>query len=213
MIRVLEFRRSSASFHRVAGWTGGHRGIGWPWHGRAFVAKAVLNLPTTEALIDRLEANQALQRICAFEGSPGRHRDRGPGEAHSQATATASNERTADGDIPVTAILTSASLRDSQAAIPLMRLTGERVTYLYELAETAYCSGVIREVSRQEGHAPLIDNNARWGGEDRLCATRSRARTSAQLGRAGQQSLEGIADRARGKKRPFLPLSSDRLHH
>ena len=34
----------------------------------------------------------------------------------------------ADGDIPVTAILTSVSLHDSQAAIPLMRLTGERVT-------------------------------------------------------------------------------------
>jgi len=31
---------------------------------------------------------------------------------------------TADGDIPVTAILTSASLHDSQAAIPLMHITG-----------------------------------------------------------------------------------------
>ena len=56
---------------------------------------------------------------------------------------------TADGDIPVTAILTSASMHDSQAAIPLMRLTGERVTYLYDLADSAYCSGVIRKVSRQ----------------------------------------------------------------
>ena len=37
---------------------------------------------------------------------------------------------TADGDIPVTAILTSASMHDSQAAIPLMRLTGSRVSYL-----------------------------------------------------------------------------------
>ena len=70
---------------------------------------------------------------------------------------------TADGDIPVTAILTSASLHDSQAAIPLMRVTGGRVTYLYDLADSAYCSGVIREVSRQEGHVPLIDHNARRG--------------------------------------------------
>ena len=70
---------------------------------------------------------------------------------------------TADGDIPVTAILTSASVHDSQAAIPLMRLTGERVTYLYDLADAAYCSGVIRAVSRQEGHVPLIDHNARRG--------------------------------------------------
>ncbi len=70
---------------------------------------------------------------------------------------------TADGDIPVTAILTSASLHDSQAAIPLMRLTGERVTYRYDLADAAYCSGVIRAVSRQEGHVPLIDHNPRRG--------------------------------------------------
>lgn len=34
---------------------------------RAFVAKAVLDLPTTEALIDRLQADQALRRICGFE--------------------------------------------------------------------------------------------------------------------------------------------------
>ena len=35
---------------------------------------------------------------------------------------------TADDDIPVTAILTSAAVHNSQASIPLMRLTGERVT-------------------------------------------------------------------------------------
>jgi hypothetical protein len=70
---------------------------------------------------------------------------------------------TADGDIPVTAILTSASVHDSQVAIPLIRMTGERVTYLYDLADAAYCSTIIREVSRQEGHVPLIDHNPRRG--------------------------------------------------
>jgi hypothetical protein len=34
---------------------------------RAFVAKAVLDLPTTEALIDRLKVDHALRRICGFE--------------------------------------------------------------------------------------------------------------------------------------------------
>jgi hypothetical protein len=34
---------------------------------RAFVAQAVLDLPTTEALIDRLKADRALRRICGFE--------------------------------------------------------------------------------------------------------------------------------------------------
>ena len=254
---------------------------------RAFVAKAVLDLPTTEALIDRLQADQALRRICGFERChaipdasrfsrvfaeftalelPARvhealiraqlgdqlighiARDSTAIEAREkpapQAAAAAApaglfaaatveaaaaaapvpappkkrgrprkgEERpkeltiierqvdqsaaaslaqlptacdvgskknskgfketwtgyklhidTADGDIPVTAILTSASVHDSQAAIPLMRLTDERVTYLYDLADAAYCSGVIRAVSRQEGHVPLIDHNARRG--------------------------------------------------
>jgi hypothetical protein len=90
---------------------------------------------------------------------------------------------TADGDIPVTAILTSASMHDSQAAIPLMRVTGERVTYLYDLADAAYCSGVIREVSRQEGHVPLIDHNARRGEKIEFApheAERYKARSQAE---------------------------------
>jgi len=258
---------------------------------RAFVAKAVLDLPTTEALIDRLQVDQALRRICGFErchavpdasrfsrvfaeftalALPARvhealiraqlgdqlighiardateieAREKPAAKAAAVATAPAGlfaeatvvdaasaaaaepvpapakqrgrprkgEERpkaltvierqvdqsaaaslaqlptacdvgskknskgfketwtgyklhidTADGDIPVTAILTSASVHDSQAAIPLMRLTGERVTYRYDLADAAYCSGVIRAVSRQEGHVPLIDHNARRG--------------------------------------------------
>ncbi len=90
---------------------------------------------------------------------------------------------TADGDIPVTAMLTSASMHDSQAAIPLMRLTGERVTYLYDLADAAYCSGVIRAVSRQEGHVPLIDHNARRGEKIEFApheAQRYKARSQAE---------------------------------
>ena len=34
---------------------------------RAFVAKAVLDLPTTEALIDRLQSDISLRRICGFQ--------------------------------------------------------------------------------------------------------------------------------------------------
>jgi Transposase domain (DUF772) len=34
---------------------------------RAFVAKAVLDLPTTEALIDRLQSDLSLRRICGLE--------------------------------------------------------------------------------------------------------------------------------------------------
>ena len=291
MIRVLEFTQVDRFIPSSRGF------VGRPPKdrvalARAFVAKAVLDLPTTEALIDRLKVDQALQRICGFErfhaipgasrfsrvsaeftalelparvhealiraqlgdqiighiardsteiearekpapkaaaGAPagpaglfdgvtvdgasavapaepipapakkrGRPRkgekrpkeptviERQVGQSAAESLAqlptacdvgSKKNSKgfketwtgyklhidTADGDIPVTAILTSASLHDSQAAIPLMRVTGGRVTYLYDLADSAYCRGVIREVSRQEGHVPLIDHNARRG--------------------------------------------------
>ncbi len=70
---------------------------------------------------------------------------------------------TVDGDIPIAAILTSASVHDSQVAIPLIRMASERVTYLYDLADAAYCSWVIREESRRQDHVPLIDHNPRRG--------------------------------------------------
>ena len=43
----------------------------------------------------------------------------------------------ADGDIPVSCVLTSASLHDSQAAIPLASMTAARLTNLYDLMDAA----------------------------------------------------------------------------
>lgn len=68
-----------------------------------------------------------------------------------------------DGDIPAAAILTSASLHDSQAAIPLMQMTRERVTHLYDLMDAAYDADAIHAFSRSQGHVPIIDANARRG--------------------------------------------------
>jgi hypothetical protein len=69
----------------------------------------------------------------------------------------------ADGMIPVAAILTSASLHDSQAAIPLATMSAQRVTSLYDLRDAAYCSPLIRAHSESLGHVPLIDHNPRRG--------------------------------------------------
>jgi len=67
----------------------------------------------------------------------------------------------ADGQIPITPLLTSASLHDSQAAILLAAMSSERVTYLYDLMDSAYdCEG-IKEHSRSLGHVPVIDPNRR----------------------------------------------------
>ena len=66
-----------------------------------------------------------------------------------------------DGDIPISAVLTSASTHDSQAAIPLAQMSAQRVTALYELMDSAYDAEPIRAVVRALGHVPLIDPKAR----------------------------------------------------
>jgi hypothetical protein len=67
-----------------------------------------------------------------------------------------------DGDIPVSAILTSASTHDSQVAIPLFQMTRERIPRcLYDLLDSAYDAPEIHQFSRNLGHVPLIDPNPR----------------------------------------------------
>jgi hypothetical protein len=66
-----------------------------------------------------------------------------------------------DFGCPLSAVLTSASVHDSQVAIPLMKLTGSKVTSCYDLMDAAYDAIQIREVSRELGHVPIIDRNPR----------------------------------------------------
>ncbi len=63
-----------------------------------------------------------------------------------------------DGDIPVSGILTSASLHDSQVAIPLAQMTSMRITNLYDLMDAAYDAKEIHAFSRRLGHVPIIDH-------------------------------------------------------
>lgn len=67
----------------------------------------------------------------------------------------------ADGQIPISCVLTSASLHDSQAAVPLALMTAERVTNCYDLMDSAYDSFNIREHSRSLGHVPIIEPQKR----------------------------------------------------
>ena len=269
-VRIEEFVRST--------W----RGCGRPEHDRgmlanAFVAKAVLGLPTTAGLIERLAVDRALRRICGFsmwkklpgestfsrafaefaadglaerthaalvretlgdrlvghisrdgtaiearekpakkidapleapmnapETAPAVAKKRGrprknevrevkPGKLEQQQgrslaqllkelprdcdRGSKSNAQgyknswngyklhldTADCGIPVSALLSSASMHDSLAAIPLTLMTAGRVTNCYDLMDAAYCSSVLREHSRSLGHVPLIDHNPRRG--------------------------------------------------
>jgi hypothetical protein len=68
---------------------------------------------------------------------------------------------TADGEIPVSCVLTAASVHDSQVAIPLATITAGRVTNLYDLMDSAYDVAAIKQYSRDLNHVPIIDVNPR----------------------------------------------------
>ena len=68
---------------------------------------------------------------------------------------------TADGEIPISCVLTAASVHDSQVAIPLATITAGRVTNLYDLMDSAYDVAAIKQHSRGLNHVPIIDINPR----------------------------------------------------
>lgn len=232
---------------------------------RAFVAKALFNIPTTRALLDRLRNDHVLRRLCGWETQSAvpdetvfsrafavfaadrfaekvhvvlierTQRDRLVGHISRDATAIKVHEKpqpkpkplkrrpryrktrktpqtpeqmtrlerqcsgkqtleemlaelprtcdvgrkpnsqghnefwigyklpvdVADGQIPISCVLTSASLHDSQAAVPLAEMTARRVRNLYDLMDRGYESDLIREHSRRLGHVPIIDGQKR----------------------------------------------------
>lgn len=69
---------------------------------------------------------------------------------------------TVDGEIPVAALTTSASMHDSGAAIPLMRLAAQRgLTVCYGLFDAAYDAEEIRAEAAAQGQVPIIAANVR----------------------------------------------------
>ena len=66
-----------------------------------------------------------------------------------------------DAGLPISALVTSASLHDSQVAIPLIKLSSRKVTYLYDLMDAAYDAKRINQTSQQFGHVAIIDKNGR----------------------------------------------------
>lgn len=63
----------------------------------------------------------------------------------------------ADGQVPISAVPTSASVHDSQVAIPLATMSTQRVQYCYDLMDAAYDATHIAEQCRSLGHVPIID--------------------------------------------------------
>ena len=62
----------------------------------------------------------------------------------------------ADGEIPISYVLTSASVNDMQVAIPLARMSAQRVQSCYEVMDTGFDCTAIREHGRELQHVPII---------------------------------------------------------
>ena len=95
----------------------------------------------------------------------------------------------ADGQIPISAVLTSASVHDSQAAIPLATMSTQRVTYCYELMDSAYDAHHITEHSRDLGHVPIVDPPQRGRRQESFLATPSRELSWAQQERYKERTM------------------------
>jgi len=142
---------------------------------------------------------------------------------------------TADGGIPVSCLLTSASVHDSQVALPLASITAGRVTNLYDLMErtfivsgkrslmdSAYDAPEIWDKSRAPGHVPIIDAKPRRGckaeaealakrctGHQPADDIRYRERSSAgRVNSALKDSYGGRFVRVRGHAKVFCHLMS-----
>ena len=63
---------------------------------------------------------------------------------------------TADCGVPISALLSSASMHDSRASIPLALMCQQRrVTNLYDVMDAAYCSKDLARAQQQSGPRPL----------------------------------------------------------
>lgn len=306
-VRIEEFVKSAGC------------GVGRPpheraWLANAFVAKAVLGLITTTALIERLSIDRALRRICgfplckklpseatfsrAFDGfssaklaervhealvqehlgeqlighlsrdataievreRPGRPNPKKPVCAKAAPGSPIARQRqqtlsqmlpeiptacdrgtksnaqgykaswngyklhldTADCGVPVSALLSSASMHDSRAAIPLSLISAQRVTSLYDVMDAAYCSQDLHEHCRSLGHVPLIDHNPRGGEkeafeptdairyQERTAAERTHARLKDEFG-ARHVRVQGAGKVMNHLMFGVLALSADQL--
>lgn len=129
---------------------------------------------------------------------------------------------TADCGVPVAALLSSASMHDSRAAIPLSLISQQRVTNLYDVMDAAYCSLELHEHSRSLNHVPLIDHNPRGGEKEefdpadairyneRTVAERSNARLKDEFG-GNHLMVKGAAKVMGHLMFGVLALSADQL--
>jgi len=94
-----------------------------------------------------------------------------------------------DTMLPISLVTTSAHVHDSQVAIPLARLSAQRVTAQYELMDAGYDAQLVWQAVQDLGHAPIIELQPRHhyrpaltaADKDRLHARSAVERVNARL--------------------------------
>jgi hypothetical protein len=73
----------------------------------------------------------------------------------------------ADGQIPISAILTGANVHDATAAIPLMTMSSQRITWLYDVMDSAYDANAILDHCARMNHVPIVPPHPRRNGKSK----------------------------------------------
>ena len=198
---------------------------------KAFIAETVYNYETTEMLIENLKNSENLRKKGGVvPPEPLKRPDiqpfRTPEEnladlpkkcdiwtkKDSKGHKTSRNGcnlhiDTIDGDIPVSAVLTSASLHDSQVAIPLAQMTAQHIVNLYDLTDSAYDAAPIKDVN-----VPIIEHNPRRGEKREMSPaekTRYAQRSSAERVSSNLEDNHGGSRiRVRGSAKIMTQLMS-----
>ncbi len=108
-----------------------------------------------QAAISALDAIKALNTACSWgckKNSQGNVSFGKGYKLHLDVT---------DTGIPVTAIVSGANVHDSQAAIPLEKISEQRVTFLYSVMDSAYDAAPVYAFIRSRNRVPLIHRNKR----------------------------------------------------
>ena len=112
--------------------------------------------------------------------------------------------------IPVFVVTTSASVHDSQLAIPMARITARRVNACYQLMDSAYDAAPIHQACRELGHVPIIDPNRRRGDAAKMDPDRIRRykeRANAERGNSRLKDEFGFRTlRVRGHAKAHMHL-------
>jgi hypothetical protein len=73
----------------------------------------------------------------------------------------------ADGQIPISAVLTGANVHDATVAIPLMTMSAQRITWLYDVMDSAYDANAILEHSASLNHVAIVQPHPRRNGKSK----------------------------------------------